>query len=159
MDQTRRGPKPHASRSFGLYRASWPRINGPLPVSDSGAFPYPTRQVESASRQETMARQSSSHEVFDRTVEGLTWRSTSVEGVQAEVDVSAVRGESPSVRLCGDSFKRTHLPGSCEPRGLTAGHLLAYTSADGPLPLLSIPISRSPLRPNRRQDFLSHTHP
>ena len=34
------------SRPFGLHRTSWPRLNGSLSISDSGAFPYSTRQIE-----------------------------------------------------------------------------------------------------------------
>src|SRR6266496_357949 len=68
MDQAWRGPEPDDSRTFGLYRTSWPRLDRSLSVFDSGALSYSARQTESASRQEALARQSGSHEVLGRTV-------------------------------------------------------------------------------------------
>src|SRR5690348_4820996 len=68
MDQERCGPEPDDSRSFGLHRPSWARLNGSLSVADSGAFPYSARQIESTEGKEKMAGESGSNEILDGTV-------------------------------------------------------------------------------------------
>src|ERR1700688_1196578 len=68
MDQAWRGPEPDDSRTFGLHRTSWPRVNGSLSVFDSRAVSNSARQIESTPWQETLARQSCFDEVLGPTM-------------------------------------------------------------------------------------------